>query len=50
MIVCEESFRGINPNDSNYANYDIDFYAWIPLTLSFAKIAGTKFMLKQTDP
>jgi hypothetical protein len=30
MIVCEESFKGVNPNNSKYANYEIDFYAWIP--------------------
>lgn len=30
MIICEESFMGISPNDGNYANYKIDFYAWVP--------------------
>lgn len=30
MIVCEESFRGINSHGVRYANYEIDFYAWTP--------------------
>lgn len=31
MIICEESFKGVNPNNVKYANYEINFYAWIPV-------------------